>query len=198
MLVVSGVGLCLPIWFEPHYAAPVCSVFYALELQVMRRIYLWDFNGRQRGRAFVRFLVSACFLLLVVRVLVGALHIPIPREFARTWSGTFEENLTRAAILDSFGRGPGKHLIIARYGPNHDPNIEWVYNSADIDNEKVVWAREMDPAANDELLYYFRDRETWLLQADEIPPRLSPYVRNAHSVKMSSLRASGTKNDNGH
>jgi len=64
-----------------------------------------------------------------------------------------------------------------RYRPDHDPQKEWVYNGADIDHSKVIWARDMDPAENRELFQYYRDRRVWLLEADETPPRLSQYSR---------------------
>jgi hypothetical protein len=71
----------------------------------------------------------------------------------------------------------GRHLIIVRYGPEHDPYQEWVYNEADIDSSKVVWAREMNPAEDQKLIEYFKDRQIWLLNVgnDEWPPKLLPY-----------------------
>ena len=49
-----------------------------------------------------------------------------------------------------------------------------MYNAADIDGARVVWARDMGDWRNEELLQYFRDRHVWLLDADRSPPRLEP------------------------
>jgi hypothetical protein len=65
-------------------------------------------------------------------------------------------------------------LVIVGYGPDHDLNQEWVYNAADIDTAKIVWARDMGDRDNQELLQYFRDRKVWRLNADQSPPRLEP------------------------
>jgi hypothetical protein len=171
----STCGLSLPVYFEAHYAAPVCCAFYALELQALRRIRIWDLRGKQRGKSVVRYLISTCLFLLVVRASVGNLGLPDPPDFVRTWSGTKTGNSSRAAILYSLSQQPGQHLIITRYSPNHEPATEWVYNRANIDDSKVVWARDMGPAQNLELIRYFKDRKVWLVEPDVVPPKLSVY-----------------------
>ena len=65
--------------------------------------------------------------------------------------------------------------MIVRYSPEHNPIDEWVYNAADIDRSKVIWAREMDAANNCELMQYYKDRKVWLVQPDTTPTSVSPY-----------------------
>ena len=70
---------------------------------------------------------------------------------------------------------PGSQIAIVRYSSEHNPQDEWVYNAADIDHSKVIWAREMDPTSNQELFQYYRDRKVWLVQPDTQPVSVSPY-----------------------
>ena len=51
---------------------------------------------------------------------------------------------------------------------------EWVYNGANIGEHRVVWAHDMGPAQNEELIKYYKDRHAWLLEADKQPHKLSP------------------------
>jgi len=64
---------------------------------------------------------------------------------------------------------------MVRYGPNHFLDQDWVYNRANIDASKVVWAREMEQAAdNADLQAYFHDRVCWILEPDVDQLRLTP------------------------
>ena len=67
--------------------------------------------------------------------------------------------------LSSF---PAANWSSSATGGNHDPFDEWVYNSADIDGSKVVWARDMDAADNLELIRYYTDRKVWLVEPDAV------------------------------
>jgi hypothetical protein len=85
-------------------------------------------------------------------------------------------------MLAELKKDEGRHLVIVRYGPKFSKfslskEEEWVYNEAEIDGAKVVWAREMDATQNRKLLEYFRDRQLWLLEVngDQSPLKLLPY-----------------------
>ena len=85
-------------------------------------------------------------------------------------------NQERAIILRRLQALPGGQLALVRYKPLHLVHMEWVYNRADIDRAKVVWARDMGERCNAELIHYFRDRHVWLVEPDKSPPRVQPYT----------------------
>ena len=51
------------------------------------------------------------------------------------------------------------------------PVFDFVYNGADIDGQRVIWARDLGPARNAALRAYYRGRRFWYLDA---PGRLRP------------------------
>lgn len=79
------------------------------------------------------------------------------------------------SVAEDLQKGGGKHLVLVRYAANHDFRYEWVYNRADIDTADVVWAREVSPEKDRDFLRYYRDRQIWVLNADDWPPVPRPY-----------------------
>jgi len=77
--------------------------------------------------------------------------------------------------LENLSATQGQHLVIVRYSANHNPFREFVFNDADIDQARIVWARDMGDEKNAELTGYFRHRHIWLLEGDLDPPFLSAY-----------------------
>jgi hypothetical protein len=89
---------------------------------------------------------------------------------------TCQGDPSRAAIQEKLSHTPGKHLILVRYGEDHNIHDEWVYNGAEIDSAKVLWARDLDPQQNAKLLSYFKDRHVWLVEPDKDNTELIPYA----------------------
>jgi hypothetical protein len=80
----------------------------------------------------------------------------------------------RAKVLEQLNAKPGRHLVMVRYGPNHNFMHEQVYNGPDIDGQKVVWA--LDRGADDRALFaYYPDRTVWLFQPDGSAPSIEPW-----------------------
>jgi hypothetical protein len=187
LLLVCGttfVGLSLPIYIPPaHYSAALTAAVFALVLQAMRALRLWCPEGRPAGKFLVRAIPVICFALLPLRAAAPLLHLPLPPTVIHTWYSTDFHNLDRARVLAQLRGQPGRHLAIVRYQPKHEILEEWVYNEADIDGAKAVWARDMGAAKNQELIDYYKDRQVWLVEPDEKPVRVVPYAPSSSSAE---------------
>jgi len=161
-------GLLLETWTLPHYAAPAACLLYLILVQCLRHLRLWRWHGRPTGVAVVRAIVLIACAMIVLRVTAVVAHAQIEGAWPRG-------NLDRADIVRKLERTPGRHLVLVNYGKHHDLDWEWVYNAADIDRAKIVWARDMGDRDNQELVDYFQDRIVWRVNGDESPPRLEPY-----------------------
>ena len=161
---------------QPHYVAPLVAVFYIIMLLMLRDLYHAAANASP-GRYLARSIVLSCLILFILRVAAPALHISPAPTWVRTWCSQDEQNMRRANVLSQLEHTSGNHLVIVRYRPGHDFILdEWVFNGADIDGSKVIWARDMGPQ-NAELLQYFRARHAWLVEPDYNPPKLTSYVQ---------------------
>jgi hypothetical protein len=71
---------------------------------------------------------------------------------------------------------PGQHLVLVRYSRDHNSANEYVYNQADIDHAKTVWAREIPGMDLSPLLRYFQNRDVWVFEPDADDSSVHPYT----------------------
>jgi hypothetical protein len=161
------VGTIIETWTLAHYLAPALGLLYLLLVQCMRHLRLARWRGQPVGQGLARTVPMVCLAMVVLRVSAVAAGAQI--EPGR------EGNLHRNAVVRELQNMPGKQLVLVHYGPGHIPHAEWVYNRADIDASKIVWARDMGNAQNQELLQYFQDRSTWRIDADDPTATLEAY-----------------------
>ena len=53
---------------------------------------------------------------------------------------------------------PGNYLVFVHFDPKMYGNYDVVYNEPDIDHAKIVFARDMGPQKNKDLLRYYARR----------------------------------------
>ena len=164
---VCFVASTLVIFFNIHYVAPITALMLAIVLEGLRHLRKWRWYGQPTGLFLVRSAIVICVLMMPFEAKVMA-----EQPQAGTLAALGPE---RAALIARLNAIPGRHLVLVRYNNNHNPLIEWVYNEANIDASKVVWARDMGPADNQEIVRYYHDRRVWLLEPDAKIPRLLPY-----------------------
>jgi hypothetical protein len=157
---------------QPHYAAPLTAAFYAATILAMR-----DLRFTPSGRWLTRSVFMVATLLFASVGLASAFHAGPQPSWIRIWCTPSLQNPERARILTQLNQTAGEHLLIVRYHPDHDfAYDEWVFNGADINGSKVILARDMGQQ-NAELLEYFRNRRVWLIEPDNRPVKLTPYVQ---------------------
>jgi hypothetical protein len=153
-LALFALGSNFYPFFFPHYLAAVTCLFVLMAVIGLER---WG------GRASV-ILLGLC----VVHFLFWyGLNLFADEE---------RPNAARRTLVSQrISEQSGKLLIFVRYGPGHIFQDEWVYNDADIDAARVVWARDLGFSENEKLRRYYPDRAVWLLEPDAQPPQLSRY-----------------------
>jgi len=149
----------------PHYLAPVTALAIAVIVQCLRHVRTLRYHGRRVGRRLARLLLAAAAAGTVVGLVLSTIDLLEGRASRR--------NVTQRELEQR----PGRHLVIVRYGPNQSTGDEWVFNEADIDAAKIVWARETDADGTRRLLHYFADRKAWLMEVgfDTNLPQPVPY-----------------------
>jgi hypothetical protein len=164
---IGIVGVFVVIWSAAHYAAPIACAIYLLVVQTIRHLRTMRSGARPIGLALSR----AIILALIFDAGVNTYrHVCDPLFWA------CQGDPSRTTIATKLDHTPGKHLIIVRYAEDHNIHDEWVYNGAEIDNAKVLWARELTPEQNAKLLAYFKDRKIWLVTPDNDNTYLEPYT----------------------
>ncbi len=83
-----------------------------------------------------------------------------------------EKTLGREEQLNEI---PGKLLVFVRYSARHIYQEEWVWNAADIDAARVVYARDLGPEENQKLIQYYPKRRLLVLEPDGVEPTLTAY-----------------------
>jgi hypothetical protein len=172
-LVIVLAGVLAGQSAVPHYLAPVAGIILILIVQAIRHLRLWRVKERDTGA----FLAQAVLALLTLLVVIRPFDLLPMGSGTMSWCCVAPGNARRAEILQALSREPGGQLVMVHYKTNHYFHVEWVYNEADIDGAKVVWARQINPQEDRRLLDYFHDRTVWLLNADEDPQVLRPYPR---------------------
>jgi hypothetical protein len=147
--------------FQYHYMAGVTCLFVLIGVTGLRQL------GRFSDLA-ARVLVLLCLAQFGFEYGLQAFS-------GDPWSLALRNPERRVFVQKRLAQAPGKLLVFVRYWPTHIFQDEWVYNAADIDGARVVWARDLGVEENAKLRSYYPDRTVWLLEPDARPPRLEAF-----------------------
>lgn len=182
VFAIAAVAWATETFYNPHYSAPATGLILLLVLLAARQLRNWGRSGLFLARA----IPLICLASVAVRATAEPLHISMSEFYEFSWYQKAPPSFGRSAIEKQLLQLPGNQLVIVRYKPDHEPFTEWVYNQADIDGAKVIWARELDTNENQRLLAFYKDRQSWLLEPDENPLRLTKYLQSSPALDVAS------------
>ena len=134
VLLISAIPLSLETWVHLHYMAAVVVSLTALLFHLLWRARKLRWNQRPAGMILSGFLLCALFPIAILGNAWSALH-------EKTDPSPF--SVARSRITHDLLSREGSHVVFVRYAPSHDVEDEWVYNSADIDRQRLIWARDL-------------------------------------------------------
>lgn len=163
------IAIAFEVWSHPHYLAPASGAIWLLTAWGLE----WLWKEERRG---TRLLVAAILASVALMTILRATY-PMYREADTCYSDWADPKTGmdgRRDIVELLRRFPGNNLVFEHVNIlNGTVHQEYVYNTADIDSQQIVWAGDMGPEKDDELLRYYSDRRAWVL--DMSNRRLAPY-----------------------
>jgi hypothetical protein len=143
----------------PHYAAPATALLYILAAATFRAA-----RNAWPGKFGERVFVPWALITAVMAIAAASLFTPGNRYLFGAID--YHVQAKHAAIAEQLDRLPGDHLVLVQYGPRHEIYEELVYNRADLDRSKVVWARSLSPEQDQKLFRHYPRRHVWILAED--------------------------------
>jgi hypothetical protein len=155
---------------SPHYIAPATVVIVAILVECVRHM----------RAAHVRLssaLLVAMAAVLLLRIAAQNLHLPYSQEINfQSWCCRVEGNLNKSRISTRLEQMPGGHLVFVKAKTDEKNLFQWIYNNADIDQSRIVWARDLGEARNGQLAAYYQgSRTVWLVDPNVEPASIIRY-----------------------
>ena len=161
-------------WY-PAQNAPATVLIVVVLVQCWRHMRVWRRN-RGLGPALSRILIAALCLTIVLGNMGRALEVfaPGPRiaHLAPVWESLYPAKRLRDDVNSELERIPGRHLVFVKYAKSHCFCDEWVFNSADIATQRIIYARLYTPETDQALAASLGDHDVWLVEPDPTPYRL--------------------------
>jgi hypothetical protein len=171
-LLLFALGINFFPAFQFHYLAAVTCLFVLMSVAGLER--LSQINA-EAAKILVFLCVAYFGFWYTLHIFDKSAFSQAMRQY-ETWDGLNHQNPARRIFVR--GELPvarGKFVVFVRYSSRHIFQDEWVYNAADIDAARIVWARDLGAEENAKLRAYYPDRTALLLEPDSPTPELTPY-----------------------
>ena len=143
--IATFLAYSVTVFFQPHYFAPATVIVYGVIAAGLQQMW-------QSRSSLMKSLTGSICCVSLVFALVDSFNSIYVSEADRP---------NRTLVSKWVGSLPGKHLIVVSYTPGHATHYELVFNGADFATEKILWARALGPAEDQELCRAYPDRMFW-------------------------------------
>jgi hypothetical protein len=179
-LAIFAVGTNFFPYLLTHYLAAVTSMFVLaaiIGLERLGRIHIQQFAAGAHAVKIIALLCIAQFVTYYGSHLFESAAVSRDFEAYETWDViNHGDPHGRVAAAHQLAAIPGKLVVLVRYAPHHIFQNEWVWNAADIDNARIIWARDLGDAMNAKLVHYYPNRTFYVLEPDLQPLQLERYT----------------------
>lgn len=173
MLLIAASGGLFAVLIEggasPHYLAPAAAVLIAIVVECCRHL-------RASRVYIVKLLPAMMALVLTLRIGAQAAGLPYTQKLNfQTWCCRTPGNSNKSRIAAMLDLIPGNHLVFVRPKTDEYNLLQWIYNDADIDGSRIVWARDLGPERDAELARYYAGRHLWMVDPNVEPATCMKY-----------------------
>jgi hypothetical protein len=173
MLVIAACaglfGVVTEAFSSPHYLAPAAAVIVAIVVECCRHL--------RASRVYVvKLLPLTMAVVLTLRIGAQSLGLPYTdKHNYQSWCCRVEPDYNQARIAARLAQAPGDHLVFVRAKTDEDNLLQWIYNDADIDRSRIVWARDLGSERNAALMRYYAGRHVWMVDPNVEPAGFASY-----------------------
>lgn len=185
MLWIGASGAIAAVLLEgassPHYIAPATVMLVAIIVECCR--YL---NASRLK--IVPLLPLAMVLMLGLRLGAQSAGLPYTQKLNyQSWCCRVRGNQNKDRIARELMNTPGEHLVLVKSKTDENNLFQWIYNLADIDSQRIVWARDLGVEENARLVRYYANRTVWIVDPNVEPATYTRYQPAAPQA-LSQLR----------
>ena len=181
-LALFAIGINFFPAYQLHYAAACTCLMILAAVVGLQNLA----SVRMEAARIVLFLCAGHFLFWYTMHLFENTSLARAALPFETWDGLNHSTLNlnnprrRIYVARELAKIPGDLLVFVHYDyPRHQFQDEWVYNAADIDGARIVWARDLGPEQDAQLERYYPNRKVVLVRPDENPPLIETGEPNA-------------------
>ena len=177
-LAIFALGTNFFPYLLDHYLAAVTCLFVLVSITGLQQLSRIAIRASPVGQQITLVLTVLCLAdftgWYVLHLFESPSFYPILQY--ETWDVVNHQNPQRRIQVSQQLAGiKGALLVFVRYSPTHIYQNEWVWNEADIDAARIVFARDLGPEEDQKLISYYPTRKVLLLDPDAFVPQISSY-----------------------